>query len=331
MELDNIFFKDVYDILSKKEKNILNLFYKNKKDLQNSLLKKEINKILTDIKTKIDSGDNLYNGLFDLNNLLRFKTIPKFNIDLYDFKDKIDNEVSSLLPNKKSELDSKNLKQMKQNIVKYFDKYLECKLKEEIEIYSINYNLMIEYGNSILKNMSSNNKFNNNIIVFRAINLNNISPLQQIGISKNTSDYLYKFDKGRDLKNNFNNNFLNYKSGDTFEDMGFSSFYLNPFAAIYNKLQSNCCILRLTLSKKDKYTIQSIENFFYSKKKIKAYHDDLDVLVHPCCFKINNITVINNTNTTNKNKNKNDGIVLYDISIAKYIKTSKLKKLKIKN
>jgi hypothetical protein len=38
--------------------------------------------------------------LFDLNNLLRFKTIPTFNIDLYDFKDKIDNEVSSLLPNK---------------------------------------------------------------------------------------------------------------------------------------------------------------------------------------------------------------------------------------
>jgi hypothetical protein len=44
---------------------------------------------------------------------------------------------------------------------------------------------------------------------------------------------------------------------------------------------------------------------------------------------INNITVINNTNTINKNKN--NGIMLYDISITKYIKTSKLKKLKIKN
>lgn len=328
----DIYFEDVVKNISKKEKDVLKHFFKNKKIL--IIPNKKINNILKTNKNKnknYDNYDNYLSNIRNLNNLMRFNIIPKFELSLYTFNDKIDNEMSSFLPSKTDELNKNNFKNIKKNIIKSFDSFLQKSLSNEIKNYTNTYNKLIQYGNDILKNtLLSNNKLKDNITVFRAFDIN-INPLETLELDINNQYNLRfnKFNKGNFHKKDFQENFIKYKTGSTFEDMGISTFSFNPFNAIHNNLNSGCCLLRLTLNKNDKYFLDSYVSKYlmYSKSNspIKYYQDNLEIFLHPCQFIINDIIVINPYN-----KGDGMGLVMYDLSINKYLKVEKLKKLKLK-
>ena len=98
-----ILYDDVVKSISNKEKNILKHFYDNKKIV--TVPNARINKVLL---RHDDKMEQLYsNNIVSLNNLMRFEVIPKFHISLYDFHDVIDDELSSVLPNKSNQLNKK--------------------------------------------------------------------------------------------------------------------------------------------------------------------------------------------------------------------------------
>jgi len=149
-----ILYDDVVKSISNKEKNILKHFYDNKKIV--TVPNARINKVLL---RHDDKMEQLYsNNIVSLNNLMRFEVIPKFHISLYDFHDVIDDELSSVLPNKSNQLNKKKFANITKNITKYFDNYLQNKLNESIQLYAQDYNSLVKYGNNILKELRQKKK-----------------------------------------------------------------------------------------------------------------------------------------------------------------------------